>query len=382
MGEAEDAIEAKIQEINRSLETISLRRKGDKLYVRGRQFPPRPGQTEAVREEFALGGNATLAGLRLAKLKAQEIDNQVLWGKFDWNPYLKGKHKPATTVGEWVERYEAAHWQTTQRTPSKDSSYHNNYRLIFRRLPQAELLTLDLLKRTLLQESEPETRSREVFCMAYRRLAEFMKRQGTIDAEVFEGFRLEVLKLSRGYEPKPVNPEDLPTEAQIVELWHGIKQPGWKWVYGMLATYGLRPHEIFNLDVERFTRKTEALRVFDTTKTGQRLAYPCPSAWRERFKLWDVQLPDIQAEGKSNKDLGRKVSQEFREQKIWHNPYDLRHAWCIRTALLGVPDGVAARWAGHSVAVRTKIYLQAISESQHQGVFERMKSEELRGDRD
>jgi glutamate-1-semialdehyde aminotransferase len=94
----------------------------------------------------------------------------------------------------------------------------------------------------------------------------------------------------------------------------------------MLATYGLRPHEIFNLDLERFTRQTEAIRVFDTTKTGQRLAYPCPSAWRERFELWDVQLPDIQTEGKSNKDLGRKVSQEFREQKIWHDPYDLRHA--------------------------------------------------------
>lgn len=379
MGEAGGDLDAKIQAINHSLETITLRRKGDKLYVRGRQFPPRPGETVAKREEFALGCNATIAGLRVAKLKAQEIDNQVLWGKFDWKPWLKGKHKPATTVAEWVERYEAAHWETTQRTPGKDSSYHNNYRLIFRRLPQAELLTLDLMRRTLLQESEPETRSREVFCMAYRKLAEFMKRQGAIDADTFESFRLEVLELSRGYESKPVNPEDLPTEDQIVEIWHGIKQPGWKWVYGMLATYGLRPHEIFNLDVERFTRKTEALRVFDTTKTGQRLAYPCPSAWRDRFELWDVQLPDIQTEGKSNKDLGRKISQEFREQKIWHDPYDLRHAWCIRTALLGVPDGVAARWAGHSVAVRTKIYLQAISESQHQGVFERMKSEEMRG---
>jgi integrase len=162
--------------------------------------------------------------------------------------------------------------------------------------------------------------------MAYRRLAEFMKRQGAIDAEAFEGFRLEMLELSRGYEPKPVNLEDLLTEAQILEIWRGIKQPGWKWVYGMLATYGLRPHEIFNLDLERFTCQTKAIRVFDTTKTGQRLAYPCPSAWRERFELWDVQLPDIQTEGKSNKDLGRKVSQEFREQKIWHDPYDLRHA--------------------------------------------------------
>lgn len=372
-------LEDRVRDINRGFDKVSLRIKRGKFYLRSQHFPIKPGDTVQRRHEIALGVNATAASLKFAIARAREIDAQLVWGKFDWKPWLKGKYKPAETVGEWVDRYEVAHWEKTQRTPSKESSYHNDYRLIFQKLPQAELLTLELMRRILTTRSEAESRSREIFCMAYRRLAEFMQRQGAIDADEFESFRLEVLELSRGYEPKPVNPEDLPTEAQIVELWHGIKQPGWKWVYGMLATYGLRPHEIFNLDVERFNRKTEALRVFDTTKTGQRLAYPCPSAWRERFELWDVQLPDIQTEGKSNKDLGRKISQEFREQKIWHDPYDLRHAWCIRTALLGVPDGVAARWAGHSVAVRTKIYLQAISESQHQGVFERMKSEEMRG---
>lgn len=73
-----DDLDNKIQAINRSLETITLRRKGDKLYVRGRKFPPRPGETTAKQEEFALGCNATIAGLRMTKLKAQEIDNQVL----------------------------------------------------------------------------------------------------------------------------------------------------------------------------------------------------------------------------------------------------------------------------------------------------------------
>jgi hypothetical protein len=49
----------------------------------------------------------------------------------------------------------------------------------------------------------------------------------------------------------------------------------------MLATYGLRPHEVFRLDVTRYNRKTEVLRVADETKTGTRLVYPCPASWRE-----------------------------------------------------------------------------------------------------
>uniref|UniRef100_UPI001CFE5416 hypothetical protein n=1 Tax=Microseira wollei TaxID=467598 RepID=UPI001CFE5416 len=28
-----------------------------------------------------------------------------------------------------------------------------------------------------------------------------------------------------------------------------ITNRAWQWVYGMLAVYGLRPHEIFNLDL-------------------------------------------------------------------------------------------------------------------------------------
>ena len=38
------------------------------------------------------------------------------------------------------------------------------------------------------------------------------------------------------------------------------------------------------------------------------------------------------------------------------NPYDLRHAWAVRTIHIGLPDTVAARMMGHSVTVHTKTY--------------------------
>ncbi|UBF27449.1 hypothetical protein K9N68_05750 [Kovacikia minuta CCNUW1] len=369
----------RIHEINQQLEKVSLRQKGGKLYVRGRTddtFPPRPGEWEVKRVEFALDCNATLPGLKVARLKVQEIDHQLLWGKFDWTPHLRGKNKPAQTVAEWVEKYEAAHWECTPRTPTKENSYHKNYRLFFKRLPQHETLTLNLLRSVILRESKPATRSRQFFCMAYGKLAEFVSQKGAIVLDELVLFQKELKDLRQGYSPEEILPEDLPTDEQIVEIWNSIKNPAWKWVYGMLATYGMRPHEIFRLDVQRYNHSTEVLRVFEETKTGTRLVYPCLPVWRERFELWNVQYPKIRVEGRNNNDLGEKISQEFRERKIPHNPYALRHAWCIRTALLEVPDTIAAKWAGHSVAVRTETYHQAISKAQHERVFDQMKQNE------
>ena len=215
--------------------------------------------------------------------------------------------------------------------------------------------------------------------MSFRRLAEFAARRGAIAPEELAGFQEELKRLKQGRKAKPILSDQLPTDEQIREIWRGIKNPGWRWVYGMLATYGLRPSEVFRLDLERFTRETEALRVLEQTKTGARITYPCLPSWREEFKLWEVTLPNIQRiEERTNNELTEKVGWQFWEMEIPHSAKDLRHAWCIRTALQGVPDSIAARWAGHSIEIHSQTYHQAISEAQHQEVFERLKAVESR----
>lgn len=141
-------------------------------------------------------------------------------------------------------------------------------------------------------------------------------------------------------------------------------------MYGMLATYGLRPSEVFRLDLERFSKSTDALRVLEPTKTGARITYPYRPQWREKFQLWEIALPQIQrVEERTNNELTEKVGWQFYQLNLPHTAKDLRHAWCIRTAIYGVPDSIAARWAGHSVAVHSKTYHQAISEAQYQQIF-------------
>lgn len=377
MGKADNStLETQLAAINSQFEIVVLRPKNGRLYIRGsgKKFPPKPGLKENPKQvEIPTGCNATLAGLKIAKIKAHEVDSQLAWGKFDWTPYLKGKDKPANTVGEWLERYEANRWERIERTPTAEQTYLDCYQRYFERIPTNQPLTLDLLREAIVKKTNTASRGRELACMAFASLATFAAKQGVIEADALKVFKTELKELKKGYEPEPILPEDLPSEAQIVEIWQSIKNSAWRWVYGVIATYGLRPSEIFNLDLDRYTQESEALRVFDDTKTGARLTYPCLPQWREQFKLWDACLPNIQTAGKSNTALGKKVSQEFRELKISHNPYALRHAWCIRLALKGVDSAIASKWAGHSIEVHVKTYQRAISEAQHKQVFEQMK---------
>jgi hypothetical protein len=131
-----------------------LREKKGRLYLRSRHFPPKPGSELGEQYEIGMGVHASPAGLKVALAKAKAIDSDLLWGRFDWKPYLKGKSKPAETVEEWVRRCEEYHWQHTPRTPTKENSYHKNYRLYYQKMSQQAALTVDLMRQTIVSRSD------------------------------------------------------------------------------------------------------------------------------------------------------------------------------------------------------------------------------------
>ena len=47
-------------------------------------------------------------------------------------------------------------------------------------------------------------------------------------------------------------------------------------------------------------------------------------------------------------------------------PYDLRHAWAVRTIFYDLPDTVAARMMGHSVSLHTQTYHHWITKRDQQ----------------
>jgi hypothetical protein len=52
----------------------------------------------------------------------------------------------------------------------------------------------------------------------------------------------------------------------------GIKDDGWRWVFGMLAAYGLRGHEVYKADLADFP----TVRIPQDTKNGRAVSCgPC-----------------------------------------------------------------------------------------------------------
>ena len=67
------------------------------------------------------------------------------------------------------------------------------------------------------------------------------------------------------------------------------EDPLWGWVFAMIATYGLRPHEVWHVDglpdEHGLITVGVAARHIKVTKTGFRAAMPLPASWVERYAL-------------------------------------------------------------------------------------------------
>jgi integrase len=70
-----------------------------------------------------------------------------------------------------------------------------------------------------------------------------------------------------------------------------------------------------------------------------------------------------------NEAIGHSVT-KYLSPKLSFTPYDLRHAWAVRTLLYRWPVELSARQMGHSVEVHTRTYQRWISAQQIQGVYD------------
>lgn len=253
-----------------------------------------------------------------------------------------------------VEEFEKDYFTRRQRTPKSQSTWNAEYGYVFKRLPQEAFLTTELIFQTI-ETTEPDTRNRKRFCQNLSILAKFAGL--SIDLKPYVG-KYSCLKPA---------PRQLPTDSLIEECYSKVKPTDWRWFFGMLAAYGLRPHEVFHLDYEKLREGDECLRVLDG-KTGSRLAFPFKPEWFTSFHLTDVNVP--KCTGKNNGDLGNRVCHAFTRLEIPCKPYDLRHAWAIRSMTYGLDITLAAQQMGHSLMVHSRVYHQWISERVHRQAYE------------
>jgi hypothetical protein len=213
--------------------------------------------------------------------------------------------------------------------------------------PQDKLLTVDLLRKAL-KTTMPDSRKRRGMAIAFGALLNYFDIEH--DLNKYKGNYAPTVK------------REIPTLNEIDSYWERIKSPQWKWVFGIIACYGIRPHEIFYLDCSLMQEYPPALFVKEGTKTGSRLVYPLPDERRiKEWKLHEPVMPNIDTTGKSNMKLGGKISERFYDYKI-PSPYHFRDAYAILGEVLHYNPALVAQWMGHGLDVHYKRYLRHINQ--------------------
>ena len=353
---------------------LQLERRGKRLALRG-TLPPKPGssKTKPHQQRISLQLPPNLAGLKQAEREAKVVAAQLITETFDWEKYQvwRGRERlDAVALAQQIRCYERHFFQQPERQASLASTqttWESTYQPYLKKL---ETMVQGSSKLTLAEaicltvESFPHnTRSRQICCTALAAFAEY------IALELPEDFK----QRGGSYSAAQVKRRDLPSDEEILAAYQLIPNEGWRFVYGVMATYGLRNHEVFFCDYEQLKRgAAESITVSETTKTGEHEVWPFYPSWIEQFNLRQICLPQV------NRDLnqttlqrvGQQVTRQFKRYNIPFSPYDLRHAWAVRTIHVGLPDTVSAKMMGHSVAIHNRTYHKWITRRDQQAAVD------------
>ncbi len=354
---------------------LRLEIRGGRLGLRG-PMPDRLGSGQAKVQRLSLGLIASPAGLTIALERLARLRQELASGRFQWQDWKRessgaGEGEPAGAIAgglafrpldEQLEAFEVAFRndpKRRRRPAGSRSTWAAAYLPYLRRLAayaaerQPGPLDGNLLVE-VLESYELSSRSRQQCGVALGALARHLQ------LELPEDWR----DRAAGYGLHLTRFRPLPTDSQILELVMQIPNPRWRLAYGLMATYGLRNHEVFFCDGSALAPGADrVLRVLPTSKTGEHQVWPFQPEWIDHFELERFgrdpdALPPVNLDLRRTtlQQVGRRVAEQFHRYGLPITPYDLRHAWAVRTIHIGLPDTVAARMMGHSVAIHTRTY--------------------------
>ena len=281
--------------------------------------------TEADREARLLDELIRTGGLDVWSLwdarKAE--DKLVTFGEFRTAGRRLFEQKGYKNSGTWSKKFQPA----------------------LNKLPPDNLRCTTELLVAVVQSMEPNTAGR--------------RDQSNTLGQIAESIGLEkdpIQEAGQGYSGAQLRERDIPKDDEIEACFDLLTTPHWRWMYGMCATYGLRPHEIAEARID----EDNNCYIADDTKTGFHIAWACKESWIETFSLKQVCRPPYDRDqvtyaawcymrrGRTNRHKG--------PGRLPFSLYNLRHAYAIRLFHRGVSTGVAARLMGHTEAIHRRVY--------------------------
>ncbi|KGF85282.1 site-specific integrase [Prochlorococcus marinus] len=370
-----------IQEINNINDNFAtqgsklrIEKRGEKLNIRG-LLPSKKDKRNFKDQRISLGLKADILGLEEAKKKLQLINLQLELNQFDWINWISSSNqkeiKNDFEFPNKLNQFEEFFFKESKNvylSSTRKTTWRSSYKPYLKRIlsiyrAQSNKDLVKIFEKTLESYKE-SSRSRKQCATSLSVLAKFL------DVKLPEDWKLN----SRGYGLNKAGFRDLPKDELIEKIWETIPNKSWRFVFGLMATYGLRNHEVFFCDLSSLTNfGDKIIRVLPTTKTGEHQVWPFHPEWVEKFELSKLGenpelLPNINRDLKVTtlQNIGKKITDQFKRYSLQIKPYDLRHAWAVRTIFYDLPDTVAARMMGHSVSLHTQTYHHWITKRDQQ----------------
>lgn len=343
----------------------------------------------------------TLAN-EIGKIYAKDVENSCVDPTFKrYAPKTNEVFNKFNTYEFYLKNLERSYFETRKRTGKSENTFYQ--------------LRADLEKsvKAFLTATVTPENIKDIILATPHGTRKRTKLVGHISVMLNCFFELKQLSYSLPYKLSDFNKDykpktrSLPTDEQIIEgfyriqeahdknPWAGkttpyfIRLASWGWVYGILATYGLRPHELLAIDIDNsFETELNELtldeNLCDGIKTGSRIVYPLKPDWVDLFGLKDVKHPEKRNqltivlhnkivrkvdtkkqstssdEPKNVTSITNVISDRFKVKTKPIKAYDLRHAYAVRGYVYNVSIGCMAKLMGHSIEMHEKIYQKYI----------------------
>lgn len=116
-----------IAKANARLDRVKIRQKNNRLYLRA-TLPAKDGSGKWKQTDVATGCPAGDKGYKAALAKAQKMESDLIFDRFNWDDWLKEKEQrlvvPLRNNFETaVAKHQEWYWESRKKTKTKEEGY-------------------------------------------------------------------------------------------------------------------------------------------------------------------------------------------------------------------------------------------------------------------
>ncbi|MBD1921740.1 hypothetical protein H6F77_11620 [Microcoleus sp. FACHB-831] len=320
-------------------------------------------------------------GFSKGEFYCRQISQQMRLRLFTWEWFdkeIKGisetpkQIEKPKTIGDLIEEFKNHYLSEGRKNKHPESNWKNTYLHYYKPFNFSEFLSEKELTKAI-ESTEPNTASRY---WAYYAIQKFLDFHQLLDA-----YRvlLKRYKKSIDYKHKELDIRSDDEYEQFILSLAPTKRIHnrftkviceWRWTFGMLLTYGLRPHEALNIlnlyEPYKYEGKVfKALNdptndtniIVTDGKTGMRTAMPLSPEGKDWVALFELKTPmPRQMECGNPLHVAKAFGQFLRRRGFTFKSYSLRHRWNHRARERGIDTSTAALSMGHSEMMNSTTY--------------------------